>query len=300
MSFLVVKPGFLTLVQDLGRYGVAHLGLARAGVMDQHASRWANYLLNNKQTDAVLEITLGGCELEAQANTIIAVTGAEMGFQINGQLKTNWQTYRIKAGDRLSWANATQGTRAYLAVKAGLQTETYFLSRSVNVREHVGRSVSQGDSLAYQPCISGLPNRMMPGMFKPDYSAALTLRLLPSYQFDLFSEQQKNTFFKQLYRVSTHADRVGYRLDGEPIIEVPEKMISEGMAYGSVEITSAGLPIILMNDAPTMGGYPKIGTVFSLDLYQLAQRQANTAVNFELLSIDQAQQYAKTFLHFFD
>ncbi len=299
MSFLVIKPGFLSLVQDLGRFGVAHLGLARSGVMDQHASRWANYLLNNKQTDAVLEITFGGCELEAQANTLVAITGADMDFRINGQLKTNWQTYSIQKGDRLAWSNATNGMRAYLAVKDGLQTDSYFLSRSVNLREHVGSALSQGDSLFFKPCLNRLPKRMMPDMFKPDYSAPLTLRLLPSYQFDSFTEQQKNTFFRQQYHLSNHANRVGYRFDGHPISDVPAKMISEGMAYGSVEVTSAGLPIILMNDAPTMGGYPKIGTVISLDLYQLTQRQTNTAVNFELISIDQAQQYAKTFLHFF-
>ncbi len=300
MSFRVIKPGFHSSIQDLGRFGFAHLGLARSGAMDQHASRWANYLLENDQNDAVLEITFGQCELEAQASTTIAVTGADMAFQINGQTKTNWQTHVVNAGDRLRWLNAQSGVSAYLSVKGGLQTECYFESRSVNVRENIGRLLKKGDRLAFKTNKQAVALRSTPTQFQHDYQSPLTLRLLASYQFEQFSPQQQKQFFEQRYHLANESDRTGYRLSGLAIEQVPAQMISEGMAYGSVEITSAGLPIILMNDAPTIGGYPKIGTVFSLDLAQLAQRQPGATINFERITIEQAQQASKVALDFFN
>jgi biotin-dependent carboxylase-like uncharacterized protein len=285
MSFNVIKPGFIVTIQDLGRLGQAHLGFARSGAVDQHASRWANRLLANKQTAAVLEIMFGQCELVATAATSIAITGADMGFSINGIDKQNWQTHWVNKGDRLSWSSASSGVYGYLAVNGGFQTELYFESRSVTVREQIGKPLAAGQQLAFNPLKGKYTNRSVPTEYRPNYADDLILRLLPSYQFEQFSQQQKQTFFEKNYQLSQHQSRVGYRLDGESLKDIPSQMTSEGMAYGSVEITSAGLPIILMNDAPTIGGYPKIGTVLSLDLFKLAQRHPKTEVRFELVTI---------------
>jgi len=299
MSIEVIKPGFDSSVQDLGRFGFAHLGLARSGAMDQHASRWANRLLDNDQTDAVLEILFGQCELLAKAATTIAVTGAEMTFKINGVVKDNWQTHSVEAGDTLTWSTAKSGIRAYIAVKGGFQTDTYFESRSVTVREHIGKPLQLGEQLTFPDQKSTRAQRTTPIEYRADYEPLLRLRLLPTYQFEQFSQQQKKSFFKQKYQLSNHLDRVGYRLDGQAMSDVPTQLPSEGMAYGCVEMTSAGLPIILMNDAPTIGGYPKIGTVLSLDLFKLAQRQPKTVVQFELITVEQAQLYLNQFMRFF-
>ncbi len=299
MSFEVIKPGFTSTIQDLGRLGQAHLGFARSGAVDQHASRWANRLLANKQTDAVLEIMFGQCELVATAATSIAITGADMGFSINGIAKLNWQTHWVNKGDRLSWSSASSGVYGYLAVNGGFQTELYFESRSVTVREQIGQPLAAGEQLAFNSAQGSVKNRSVPSEYRANYSDELILRLLPSYQFDQFSQQQKQTFFEQNYQLSQHLSRVGYRLDGEALKDIPSQMTSEGMAYGSVEITSAGLPIILMNDAPTIGGYPKIGTVLSLDLFKLAQRHAKTDVRFELITIEEAQLLLTEFIGFF-
>ncbi len=299
MSFKVIKPGFYSSVQDAGRFGFARAGLAKSGVMDKHAYCWANYLLDNAQTDAVLEITFGDCLMEAQAPTQIAVTGADMQLQINGDLKENWRSYQIRAGDILRWGTSITGMRAYLAVKGGFQTPIWFNARSVNKREHIGAVLSAGDSLPFVENEVDMTVRSVPAGYRPDYQQPLVLHMLPSYQFDHFTPEQVKAFFKTTYQISPDSDRTGYRLQGEPISDVPTKMTSEGMVVGSVEITSKGLPIILLNDAPTIGGYPKIGTVVSEDLAELVQRQPNTEVRFTLTTIEETQHRKQQWLNFF-
>lgn len=299
MSFKVIKPGFYSTVQDAGRFGFGQVGLSRSGVMDEHAYRWANYLLDNAQNDAVLEITFGDCLLEAQAPTQIAVTGAEMQLQINGKPKENWRTYSINTGDLLRWRTAQTGMRAYLAVKGGLQSPIWFDSRSVNKREHIGTMLSAEDSLPYLASDTAMTMRRVPAAYQPDYQKPLQLHLLPSYQFDRFTPDQVKAFFKTTYQITIDSDRTGYRLAGEPMEQVPAKMTSEGMVVGSVEITSEGLPIVLLNDAPTIGGYPKIGTVVSEDLSKLVQRQPKTEVRFTLTTIEETQQRKQAWLNFF-
>jgi biotin-dependent carboxylase-like uncharacterized protein len=299
MSFKIISPGFYSTVQDLGRYGLAEVGLSRSGVMDEHATRWANYLLGNEQDAAVLEITFGHCQLQAQSNTTVVVTGADLAFEINGQVQACWQTFSIHEGDVLSWKGPKKGVRAYLAVLGGLQTKSCFGSRSVNIREKIGQRLEVGDVINFDADSQSFQHRSMPPQYRHDYDENLTLRLLPSYQYEQFSGQQREKFFQQHYKVSNDSDRTGCRLQGEVMTHVPAKMVSEAMAFGSVEITTAGLPIILLNDAPTIGGYPKIGTVLSSDLSQLAQRKAGGLVQFELISVEQAQQARKRFNAFF-
>jgi len=300
LTFKVIKSGFHSTIQDRGRFGLAHHGLSQSGVADEHATCWANHLLGNDINAAVLEITFGGCELLALIDTCIVVAGADLGFKINDKPQPNWQVFAVNKGDTLTWTTPRSGVRAYLAVQEGFQTEQHFNSRSVNLREKVGSLIQVGDDLLTRPSKPCDIGKTMPDWFKPNYAEDLTLRLLASYQFDEFSEQQRQTLFEQTYKIGKASDRTGCRLEGLPIENTPATMISEGMAYGSVEITTAGLPIILLKDAPTIGGYPKIGTVFSLDLAKLAQRQPGSEVKFELMDIETAQQLRREFNQFFE
>lgn len=299
MSFKVIKAGFYSTVQDVGRFGFADKGLAKSGVLDEHAYRWANYLLDNHQTDAVLEITFGDCCLEALQDVVIAITGADMQFTINGEAKSNWHSYSVQAGDQLCWKTAQTGMRAYLAVQGGFTTPAMFNARAVNTREQLGKHLQIGDVLPFKTATETLATRCVPQDYQADYTKPLYLHLLPSYQFEQFSPEQVKTFFKNTYQISQQSDRTGYRLIGKPIDDIPPKMTSEGMVVGSVEVTPQGLPIILMNDAPTIGGYPKIGTVVSEDLAKLAQRPPNTEVRFTLTNIHEAQQRKRQWLNFF-
>lgn len=299
MSFKVIKAGFHSTIQDRGRFGLAHHGLSQSGVADEHAYCWANHLLGNDINDAVLEVTIGSCELLSLIDTCIVVTGAELGFKINDEPKENWQVLVVNKGDTLSWSSPKNGVRAYLAVQSGFKTIQQLNSRSTNLREHVGGLIQAGEVLPSKPSKSCDAGKAMPDWYKPNYQEPLILRLLASYQFENFTEQQRQTLLGQSYKIGKASDRTGCRLEGTPIMNTPAAMVSEGIAYGSVEITTAGFPIILLKDAPTIGGYPKIGTVFSLDLAKLAQRQAASEVSFEIITIEKAQKLRCEFERFF-
>ncbi len=298
MSFKVIKPGFLSTIQDYGRMNHGVHGMSQSGVMDEHAFCWANHLLENGFNNAVLEITFGGVELEALDDMVISVCGADLNFQINNQSALIWHSVQIHQGDVLSWTLPKHGIRTYLAVKGGFKTSVLFDSRSVNLRENIGSKLVESDVLECDASSLKLDHFIAP-QYIPNYSQALVLRLLPSYQYVEFSEAQRALFFNQSYQITNANDRTGCRLDGAPIALEKDKMISEGMSYGSVEIATNGLPIILLKDAPTIGGYPKIGTVFSLDLAKLAQRQPNAKVKFELMGVHQAQKERAKFNRFF-
>ncbi|MDC9714626.1 MAG: biotin-dependent carboxyltransferase family protein [Gammaproteobacteria bacterium] len=298
MSFEVIHPGFLSTIQDYGRFNHGMHGMSQSGVMDEHAYCWGNHLLGNRFGDAVIEINFGGLILEAQIDTFIAVTGADFDFKINDKLAQMWCNVQIYQGDILSWGNPKIGVRAYLAVKGGLNTPILFDSRSVNLREQIGAKLTRGDKLPYK-LFKKTTFRSIPTKYFPNYKKDVVLRLLPTYQFNDFDIKQRQLFFQQDYTVTKDSDRTGCRLNGTPISGKNSRMISEGISYGSVEITTDGLPIILLKDTPNIGGYPKIGTVFSLDLSKLAQRHPNTKVSFELMSVEQAQQKRKEFNTFF-
>ncbi|MBE8189914.1 MAG: biotin-dependent carboxyltransferase family protein [Candidatus Thioglobus sp.] len=266
--------------------------------MDEHAYAWANYLLGNDFFAAVLEITFGGLELQAKVDTNIALTGADLEFKINEKSAPLWQSIKISKGDKLTWGNPKSGVRAYFAAKNGFNTEELFGSKSVNLRENIGNKLAAGDELNCEENQQKI-HSSTPPEYLPDYSSELILRLLPSYQFSQFSINQRDLFFNQNYTISTNNDRVGCRLNGAPMALSKENRISEGMSYGSVEIATDGLPIILLKDAPTMGGYAKIGTIFSLDLAKLAQKQPNTKLRFKLINISQAQAERREFDEFF-
>jgi len=244
MSFKVIKSSFLSTVQDYGRLNHGEHGMSQSGVMDEHAYAWANHLLNNHFNDAVIEITFGGLQLEAQADTFIAVTGADLDFKINDETAQMWHGLQIHKGDVLSWGNPKIGVRAYLAVKGGLDTPVLFDSRSVNLREHIGAKLAEGDELSYKG-FNETTYRFIPPQYIPNYNQDITLRLLPTYQFNEFSINQRDLFFNQNYTVTNANDRTGCRLSGAPISIKKERMISEGISYGCVEIATDGLPIIL-------------------------------------------------------
>lgn len=303
MSFSIIKPGFLATVQDTGRYGYADSGLSQSGVADEHAYHWANYLLGNHFNDAAVEMTLGHCEWQALNEMEIIITGADLSFTIDQQRVPLWQTLLIKEGQVLKCQTARKGLgiRSVIGVKGGFQTQLLFGSRAVNCREKVGEAIKADDILVTLPLRGKMKrNRQIAHYLKPDYRQELALRLMPSYQYQHFTKDQRATLLNQQYLINSASDRTGCRLHGQGIPAVPVTMVSEGIAYGSVEITTDGQPIILLKDRPTIGGYPKIGTVLSLDLAKLAQRHAGTRVTFELITLEQAQRQRLQFNRFFN
>ncbi|WP_394174956.1 5-oxoprolinase subunit C family protein [Thalassotalea litorea] len=290
-GFYVEHPGMHTLIEDAGRIGQARLGLTTGGPADRMAFYWANRLVENSRGCAALEITYGGVKLHSNCKSSIAVTGAAVEIKINNRVVGNWQSHAVEKGDLIEIGFSQNGIRAYMAIKGGIQIAPQFGSCSTVTREKIGglngSVLEKGDWLPVyeQPCThtNALPQEAI-----PHYATSLTLRMICGYQYRQFSDTQRQRFFSGEYQVSSQWDRMGYRLQG-PAIKFPEpSLLSEGIAFGAVQIPADGQPIVLLNDRQTIGGYPKMGSVFSLDAYLLGQCQQGTKVRFEPISIETA------------
>lgn len=284
----VLQPGVLSLLQDAGRFGQHRIGLTTGGPLDKQAFDWANRLCGNtpEMNATAIEVSIGGLTLSAATDTSIALAGANMPLKINQKPAGAWRTLHIKAGDRIELGYATQGARAYLAVAGGFDIPPSFGSTATVAREGIGglhgKALVTGDQLALhnrpdqpQPeCV------MLAAQDQPDYPASVTLRVICGYQQQHFSATQQALFFNSEYTVSEQCDRMGFRLDGQAIKAGISGMLSEGICYGAIQIPANGQPIVLLNDRQTIGGYPKIGAVLSLDITRLTQLLPGGKVRF--------------------
>ena len=279
MSFKVIQSGIFTTVQDEGRRGVAHLGHCNSGALDIYAYHWSQTLLGNTEANA-LEVMVG-LKLEATKPTTIAITGADLGLEINRIYKKPLQSYAVKNGDILHFRKRITGQRAYLAVKDGFESPHYLGSFSTTIKEGLGDKLKVGDILSCKVSTGTALTRVKPEHI-PNYDAPLTLRVMLGYQHTLFNETEKQKFFNNTYEITLKSDRMGYRLSGEKISAESENLISEGIAFGAIQIPQDGQPIILLKERQTIGGYPKMGTVRPEDCYALAQRGPGCKVRFAL------------------
>ena len=293
-GLLVKHPGMLSLIQDAGRFGTFNLGLTNGGPIDREAFHWANRLCGNELGVSSLEVSIGGLELVAQVDTKIAITGANMPFTVNDQKRSLWQSYYVKAGDIIKLGYASDGNRCYLAVQGGFNIEPSFGSSATVCRERLGglsgEKLAVGDILSCNDVVksSKLVNLKLAERQWPIYKNEVVLRTIPSYQQQHFSSYQQRLFFSSEYSVSSHCDRMGYRLEGKAISCDIDGILSEGICHGAVQIPADGQPIVLMNDRQTIGGYPKIGSVISLDTSKLGQLSQGAKVRFEPISVEKA------------
>lgn len=283
MAFKVLQSGLFTTIQDEGRKRVAHLGHCNSGALDLYAYHWSQKLLDNAQANA-LEVMVG-LKLKATQPTTIAITGADLGLEINDEYKEPWQTYAIEAGDILYFKKRILGQRAYLAVKGGFDVPRYLGSYATTIKEGFGDRLKAGDILPYRETAATSLTRVKKEHI-PNYDTPLTLRVILSYQHTCFNDKEKEKFFNSAYEISLQSDRMGYRLNGERVCTDCENLISEGIAFGAIQIPKDGQPIILLKERQTIGGYPKMGTVIAEDCYALAQRGAGCTIRFELYTME--------------
>ncbi|MGB1310090.1 MAG: biotin-dependent carboxyltransferase family protein [Leucothrix sp.] len=293
-GFTVLQPGILALLQDAGRFGQHAIGLTNGGPLDRLSFDWANRLCGNDQNACAIEASIGGLILQAEIDTQIAITGGDAPLTINGQSVAPWQTHAITKGDKLGFGFSQTASRHYLAVNGGFQLEPMFGSCSTVTREKLGglngAALQINDKL---PCITPPVDTIKPlrvnNASRPDYSGEVVLRVILGYQHAAFSHVQKARFFNNTFELSDKCDRMGFRLAGPDIQSGISGMLSEGICYGAIQIPADGQPIVLLNDRQTIGGYPKMGSVLSLDIPKLTQRMPGTAVRFEAITIDEAQ-----------
>ncbi|MNN25445.1 KipI antagonist [compost metagenome] len=300
----VLKPGPLSLLQDAGRRGWQHLGVSPSGPVDIHAAAWANRLLNNRWGAPLLEIALGGVELEAQVDTWLALTGAELPASLDGVALPGWSRFPVRTGQRLKLGFAASGQRGYLAAAGGFQARPVLGSVASQRREGLGglhgdgRTLAEGDLLLCSDAADAFERAAsVPWNYRPDYREVPTLHVLPGA--DEFPAEQRAAFFSQTWKISPQSDRMGVRLSGQPIV-APARQWSLGVVSGAIQIPPDGQPIILQADRQTMGGYPLLGVLHPLDLARLAQCPAHGEVRFSEASLEQAQSDLRAFLRFFE
>ncbi|MFJ6385341.1 biotin-dependent carboxyltransferase family protein [Kitasatospora sp. NPDC092039] len=281
MSELVVeRPGPLTTVQDLGRRGVAHLGVPRAGALDEPALRAANRLVGNDPGAAGLETTLGGVVLRAVGPVLVAVTGAPSPVRVDGRPAAWGAPFVVPAGSVVEVGAATGGVRGYLAVAGGIAVPPVLGSRSADLLSGLGPApLTAGDRL---PVGAPPPHRARPELVPlPAPPAELVLRLRLGPRADWFAPEAVARLGRDRYLVSPTGNRVGLRTEGPPVARAREgELPSEGMVLGAVQIPPDGQPVVFLADHPTTGGYPVIGVVPVGDLAAAAQARPGTPVRF--------------------
>ncbi len=272
--------------------------------MDEHAFLWANRLLDNPPNSATIEMTIGLSQFESTINSTVATCGADMNLTINNKPAANWSTHRIQVGDKLKFNTAKKGLRAYLAIQNGFAVKPVFGSSATVVREKLGGLCGQplaANDLLSAETGNGLAfRRAVPSYFIPEYPNTITLRFIPSYQYDRFDRSQQTAFTSNSFTVSQRMDRMGCRLEGEKITYEGTGIISEGIALGSIQIPPDGQPIILLKDAGSIGGYPKLGCVVRCDLNQLAQSRPSDKINFKAIEPAAATEELIEFFRFFN
>ncbi|MDR9424968.1 MAG: biotin-dependent carboxyltransferase family protein [Marinobacter sp.] len=294
----IIDPGVKATVQDLGRTGVRHHGLARGGVLDLRSAAWANKLLDNNRNAAGVEIVLGGFRAEALSAYEVSVTGARAEVTVNGQAVDMWRSLQLAPGDELAIGHARNHRLIYVAVRGGFETRKWFGSRSVVEREALeGCGLLQAEDVL--PTGSGEPTLTTPRIAPPQawqwLERPAALGLIPGYQYHQFQPADLRRLTTTDYQVSDQSDRMGYRLAGTPMAEPPPGIVSEGIVPGAVQVPGDGQPIALLADCQTIGGYPKPGVITSLDCGLLAQQLPGARVRFEWTDVLSAQNQRRLF-----
>ena len=314
----VLAGGLQATIQDVGRPGYLATGMPPSGPADRFALGIANllvgndpggpYLVGRRPGAAGVEVLLSGLRLRVLAETVIAVTGADLSPTLNGQPLPMWQSLRVGPGDEVAFAQARSGARAYLAVAGGIDVPLFAGSRATNVRAFVGgvegRVLKPGDMLRSFP--PSRPPRDLEGRrLRPDllpaFGARWRVRVVLGPQDDLFLPESIEQFLTHDWKLSPTSDRMGCRYIGPPLefrprpaylVEQagadPSNIVDDTIPVGGIQVPGGVEPIVLHVDGPSLGGYAKIATVISADLGQVGQTRPGQITNFAAVSTDEA------------
>jgi biotin-dependent carboxylase-like uncharacterized protein len=286
----LLRAGPLTTVQDLGRHGWRDRGLSLCGALDDCALPWGNLLVGNAADAAGLEFTLGPATLRFHSDAAIALTGTDAEASLDGRPLRPWWRMTVRAGQTIKLAAPRERMRSYLAIGGGLALAPALGSRSTDLKAGFGgfegRALRDGDRLALNPA-GPLPSRPI-GIRPPAWDARL--RVLPGPEHEDFSPEARRAFWDAEWRITPQSNRMGYRLEGPALVrERGEELASHGVLPGVVQVPPSGQPIVLLADAQTTGGYPKIGVVIRADLWKLAQARLGGTLRFVPCNVDEAR-----------
>ena len=299
MSVTILKPGIMSSVQDLGRWGFQQYGVPVGGAMDKLSASLANIICGNDENEAVIEMTLHGTSILFNENTYCSFTGGGCKVYVDGiELPFN-RLLHIPAFSLINTQPAATGCRTYFAVTGGLDIPKTMGSASTYVPSGIGgikgRNLIKGDILHFKKRDHSIPSSSMkilgnkihashwqvPDIFMHEQDHEV-IHVVPGLEYDLFDEASRIRFFQSSYTIGLQSNRMGYRLEGEKLLmKEKNEMVSTPVATGIIQITHDGTPIILMADAQTTGGYPRIARVCSVDISKLAQMKTGTKILFQ-------------------
>lgn len=288
ITFRFLKSGLLTSIQDFGRSGHQEFGVPVGGAMDKRAAEIANLLVEKKRNAPVLEITMIVPQIEISGACQIALTGADLSPKLNNRPVKMWETLTISEKSVLSFGRNISGCRSYLAFRGDWNLKAWmgsFSAASTDSKSVTPDSVFGKNDVLEGRGLSPVSKKIFPEKYRFKTDNSLTVNVLKGPEFDLFTKKEIDFFLNNKFKISNNANRMGYRLS-QKIKNFKQKkgIISSGIIPGTIQITNAGQPVILMRDAQTTGGYPRIGNVISEDLDRLAQMKPGDEISFEMVS----------------
>lgn len=304
----VIDPGFITTVQDLGRWQTLRYGVPISGAMDHFALMAANHLVGNDWTAAGLECYAEGPLLTADRDLIIAGAGAGYKLVAGTCSYPLWMSVFVPQGEMFGLMGQDTGRWGILAISGGIDVPEVLASRSTYLRIGLGglegRALRFGDHLPTGDALTGkiLPRQAghsLPKEMTPQYSDSVNLEMIPTSQFELFSKESISLFTSTNFTVSEQSDRMGYRLTGMQLKpEGAGDILSEGVVPGTIQIPADGQPVVLLSDAQTTGGYAKLGVIASADMGKFVQCPIGTGtVRFSVTAVTLTQKRWKKMLN---
>jgi UPF0271 protein len=302
--FEILRPGTNTTIQDKGRSHLYHIGITISGAMDQRIFILSNALVNNDLNEGTLEFAYQGPLLKLKNGSVnFAITG-NVNFNIlreNSTIEEGkcYQNYLLNNEDQIDIISTKNSVFGYLAIEGGFEIEKVWDSYSINTKAKIGpndgEKFSAGEKIYIKK--SKVENFMEK---KIDYKDSLekSIRVIKGTNFNYFSEEAKNKFFKDEYLVTNLSDRMGMRLEGSKLDNIVSSNIkSEGLVKGVVQVPADGNPIILFSDHGSIGGYPKIAVVITADHDKAAQLIPGSKIKFKEVNLDEAE---KLFTSYFN
>lgn len=299
MGIIIDNPGLLTTIQDEGRFGYGQFGVTPSGPMDVESFQIANLLVGNAPGESALEATFLGPTFHVTEDTIIAIAGADMSPTLDGTSIPMHQAIAVPAGSEVKLQVAKNGSRSYIAFCGGFDVPLVMGSRATSIQNHIGgfdgRKLAKGDELSLRPA-PNVPQNVLrrSASHQIRRKKENIIRVLLGPQDDYFTKEGLATFLGTPYTVSKDFDRMGCRLEGQPIQHKTDgNIISDGMANGAIQIPTTGQPIIMLAERQSTGGYTKIGTVISVDLPVIGQCCPGDIIRFQAVSLEEAHRLLK-------
>ena len=299
-NFEVIRPGVNTTYQDFGRKNLYHIGVPFSGAMDNRNYLISNKLVNNKINSAVIEFAYQGPMLKFNGESTTFAISGDVNFNIKRKKNSilekgnSYQTYNLKSGDEIDILSTNRSVYGYLAIAGNIDVNLFGNSCSTNTKAKIGSNngekIKKGDKIFF----SNSDGKTQLKKLNYINTKIEQIRVIRGTNYDYFSKESKNIFFKNEFNVTKLTDRMGMRLEGNKIKNIVDTNIkSEGLIKGTIQIPADGNPIIMLSDHGTIGGYPKIGVVISADYDKLVQIVPGSKIKFKEVSLSDAEKLYK-------